>query len=124
MKSKKKKTKGERRKILHDLPTQYLGGTASNGAFSKVMHTVPMLSLQDVFTFTWKNGVFRCAARRGGHPGGTCPAGIKLIEMEEETGNHDKAEKIAEITDHMISLLSLIHIYTDNGAGNKILSYV
>ena len=29
----------------------------------------------------------------------------KLIEMEEETGNHDKAEKIAEITDHMISCL-------------------
>ena len=31
----------------------------------------------------------------------------KLIEMEEETGNHDKAEKIAEITDHMISLFGL-----------------
>ena len=30
-----------------------------------------------------------------------------LIEMEEETGNHDKAEKIAEITDHMISLFGL-----------------
>ena len=27
--------------------------------------------------------------------------------MEEETGNHDKAEKIAEITDHMISLFGL-----------------
>ena len=23
----------------------------------------------------WENGVFRCAARCGGHPGGTCPAG-------------------------------------------------
>lgn len=31
----------------------------------------------------------------------------KLIEMEEETGNHDKAEKIAEITDQMISLFGL-----------------
>ena len=31
----------------------------------------------------------------------------KLIEMEEETGNHDKAERIAEITDHMISLFGL-----------------
>ena len=31
----------------------------------------------------------------------------KLIEMEEETGNHDKAEGIAEITDHMISLFGL-----------------
>lgn len=31
----------------------------------------------------------------------------KLIEMEEETGNHDKAEEIAEITDHMISLFGL-----------------
>ena len=30
-----------------------------------------------------------------------------LIEMEEETGNHDKAERIAEITDHMISLFGL-----------------
>lgn len=27
--------------------------------------------------------------------------------MEEETGNHDKAERIAEITDHMISLFGL-----------------
>lgn len=27
--------------------------------------------------------------------------------MEEETGNHDKAEKIAEITDQMISLFGL-----------------
>ena len=26
----------------------------------------------------------------------------KLIEMEDEKGNHDNAEKIAEITDHMI----------------------
>ena len=31
----------------------------------------------------------------------------KLIEMEEETGNHDKAEKIAEVTDQMISLFGL-----------------
>ena len=31
----------------------------------------------------------------------------KLIEMEEETGNHDKAEEIAEITEHMISLFGL-----------------
>ena len=31
----------------------------------------------------------------------------KLIEMEEETGNHDKAEAIAEITDHMVSLFGL-----------------
>lgn len=31
----------------------------------------------------------------------------KLIEMEEETGNHDKAEEIAEITDRMISLFGL-----------------
>ena len=31
----------------------------------------------------------------------------KLIEMEEETGNHNKAEEIAEITDHMISLFGL-----------------
>lgn len=31
----------------------------------------------------------------------------KLIEMEEETGNHCKAEEIAEITDHMVSLLGL-----------------
>ena len=31
----------------------------------------------------------------------------KLIEMEEETGNHDKAEEIAEITDHMVSLFGL-----------------
>lgn len=37
--------------ITPDSPTQYVGGTASNGAFSKVRHTVPMLSLQDVFTF-------------------------------------------------------------------------
>ena len=27
----------------------------------------------------------------------------KLIKMEEETGNHCKAEEIAEITDHMVS---------------------
>ena len=31
----------------------------------------------------------------------------KLIEMEEETGNHDKAEEIAEITEHMVSLFGL-----------------
>ena len=31
----------------------------------------------------------------------------KLIEMEEETGNHDKAEKIAGITERMISLFGL-----------------
>ena len=31
----------------------------------------------------------------------------KLIEMEEEAGNHDKAEEIAEITEHMISLFGL-----------------
>lgn len=31
----------------------------------------------------------------------------KLIEMEEETGNHCKAEKIAEITEHMVSLFGL-----------------
>ena len=31
----------------------------------------------------------------------------KLIEMEEETGHHDKAEEIAEITDRMISLFGL-----------------
>ena len=31
----------------------------------------------------------------------------KLIEMEEETGNHCKAEEIAEITEHMISLFGL-----------------
>lgn len=31
----------------------------------------------------------------------------RLIEMEEETGNHCKAEEIAEITDHMVSLFGL-----------------
>ena len=31
----------------------------------------------------------------------------KLIEMEEETGNHCKAEEIAEITEHMVSLFGL-----------------
>lgn len=31
----------------------------------------------------------------------------KLIEMEEETGNHCKAEEIAGITDHMVSLFGL-----------------
>ena len=31
----------------------------------------------------------------------------RLIEMEEETGNHDKAEEIAEIADHMVSLFGL-----------------
>ena len=31
----------------------------------------------------------------------------KLIEMEEETGNHCKAEEIAEITEHMVSLFDL-----------------
>ncbi len=31
----------------------------------------------------------------------------KLIEMEEETGNHDKAEEIAEITEHMVSLFGM-----------------
>ena len=31
----------------------------------------------------------------------------KLIKMEEETGNHCKAEEIAEITDHMVSLFGL-----------------
>ena len=31
----------------------------------------------------------------------------KLIEMEEETGNHDKAEEIAGITERMISLFGL-----------------
>ena len=31
----------------------------------------------------------------------------KLIEMEEETGNHCKAEEIAEITEHMVSLYGL-----------------
>lgn len=31
----------------------------------------------------------------------------KLIEMEEETGNHCKSEEIAEITDHMVSLFGL-----------------
>lgn len=27
--------------------------------------------------------------------------------MEEETGNHDKAEKIAEIAEHMVALFGL-----------------
>ena len=31
----------------------------------------------------------------------------KLIEMEEETGNHCKAEEIAEITEHMVLLFDL-----------------
>ena len=31
----------------------------------------------------------------------------KLIEMEEETGNHCKAEEIAEITEHMVLLFGL-----------------
>ena len=31
----------------------------------------------------------------------------KLIEMEEETGNHAQAEAIAEITEHMVSLFGL-----------------
>lgn len=31
----------------------------------------------------------------------------KLIEMEEETGNHDKAEKIAGITEHVVLLFGL-----------------
>lgn len=31
----------------------------------------------------------------------------KLIEMEEETGNHDQAEAIAEITEHMVLLFGL-----------------
>lgn len=31
----------------------------------------------------------------------------KLIEMEEETGNHRKSEEIAEITEHMVSLFGL-----------------
>lgn len=31
----------------------------------------------------------------------------KLIEMEEKTGNHCKAEEIAEITDYMVSLFGL-----------------
>lgn len=31
----------------------------------------------------------------------------RLIEMEEETGNHRKAEEIAEITEHMVSLFGL-----------------
>ena len=30
-----------------------------------------------------------------------------MIEMEEETGNHCKAEEIAEITEHMVSLFGL-----------------
>ena len=30
-----------------------------------------------------------------------------MIEMEEKTGNHCKAEEIAEITEHMISLFGL-----------------
>lgn len=33
----------------------------------------------------------------------------KLIEMEEGTENHDKAEKIVEITDHMILLFGLLN---------------
>lgn len=32
---------------------------------------------------------------------------LGLIEMEEETGNHCKAEEIAEITEHMVSLFGL-----------------
>ncbi len=36
--------------VTTESPTQYVGGTASKSTFEKVQHTVPMLSLQDVFS--------------------------------------------------------------------------